>query len=241
MFLLRLLTTVLRAVLMAGLVAGALAFAAVPSPYRAFTPETYGLTEVSATLYIDDPARADRVVALIAAAEANTRAFFGPLETDPVWVVCTTTACEDRLGMRANGLTYGYHLIVVGPDGVNERVLTHERVHSELHRHLGLSDIFGPRFPAWFDEGLASHLSGDPRLRQPADARDAEWILEARDFFSWNDLRDRADWRDRYGAAARLVAEIERKAGRDGLRELIRRVGEDGADFDTEWRALTGR
>ncbi|MDF0600343.1 hypothetical protein P1J78_06350 [Psychromarinibacter sp. C21-152] len=237
----RMIGAILRAVTMAALVGGALAFAAVPSPYRAFTPESYGLTEISPTLYIDAPEAADRVAALIARAEANTRAFFGPLETDPVWVVCTAAACADRLGMRANGLTYGFHLIVVGPGGVNETILTHERVHAELHRHLDVSDILSPRFPAWFDEGLAAYLSGDPRLRQPADPRDADWIRAADDWLGWNDLRDSADWRDRYGAAARLVAEIEERAGRDGLRALVARVGEDGADFETEWHRLTGR
>ena len=231
----------LKAALAAALVFAALALAAVPSPYRAFVAEPYGLTQISPTLYLDDPAEAGRVAALIARAEANTAAFFGELQTDPVWVICTASACGDALDMRANGMTFGYHLIVVGPRGVSEMILTHERVHSELHRHLDLTDIWAPRFPAWFDEGLAAHLSGDARLRQPSDPRDADWIRAAQRLWDWNALRGQADWRDRYGAAARLVAEIEDIAGQDGLRALITRVGEEGADFQTEWSALTGR
>ena len=236
-----LLLACLKSGLAAVLVFAGLALAAIPSPYRAFAPEPYGLTQISPTLYLDDPAAADRVRALIAQAEANTRAFFGDLQTEPVWVICTAGPCEETLGMRANGMTFGYHLIVVGPNGVSEMILTHERVHSELHRHLDLTDIWNPRFPAWFDEGLAAYLSGDARLRQPADPRDADWIRGARRLSDWNAMRPQADWRDRYGAAARLVAEIEKIAGTDGLRALIRRVGEDGADFQTEWSALTGR
>ncbi len=231
----------LKAVLAAALIFAGMAIAAVPSPYRAFVAEPYGFTQISPTLYLDDPAAADHVTALIARAEANTAAFFGDLQTDPVWVICTADPCEAELGMRANGMTFGYHLIVVGPNGVSEMILTHERVHSELHRHLDVTDIWNPRFPAWFDEGLAAHLSGDARLRQPADPRDADWIRAARRLWDWNALRSTADWRDRYGAAARLVAEIEELAGQDGLRALIARVGEDGADFQTEWSALTGR
>ncbi len=237
----RLVWALLRALTAAALVFATLAIAAVPSPYRAFVAEPYGLTQISPTLYLDDPAEADRVAALIAKAEANTVAFFGDLQTDPVWVICTASACEAALDMRANGMTFGYHLIVVGPKGVSEMILTHERVHSEFHRHLDLTDIWAPRFPAWFDEGLAAHLSGDTRLRQPADPRDADWIRAAHRLLDWNALRGKADWRDRYGAAARLVAEIEEIAGQDGLRALITRVGDGGADFQTEWSALTGR
>ncbi len=230
-----------KAILAALLIFAALAIAAIPSPYRAFVPESYGLTQISTTLYLDVPAEADRVAALIAKAEANTKAFFGDLQTDPVWVICTADPCKAAFDMRANGMTFGTHLIVVGPKGVSEMILTHERVHSELHRHLDLTDVWKPRFPAWFDEGLAAYLSGDARLRQPRDARDADWIRAARRLWDWNAMRSQADWRDRYGAAARLVAEIEEIAGTDGLRALITRVGADGADFDTEWSALTGR
>ncbi|WP_425049485.1 hypothetical protein [Psychromarinibacter sp. S121] len=231
----------LRAVIMAALVGGALAFAAVPSPYRAFTPELYDLTEAAPNVYIDDPAAAPRVLKMIAAAEDNVAAFFGELQTDPVWVLCTTTDCEDRMGMRANGMTYGFHLILMGPRGVNEMILTHERVHAELHRYMSITDVLGPKFPAWFDEGLATYLSGDDRPWMPADARESDWILEAKDFFSWVRLREGRDWRDSYGAAARLVAEIEQVAGRDGLRDLIRRVGENGEDFDAVYAEVMGR
>ncbi|MDF0598389.1 hypothetical protein [Psychromarinibacter halotolerans] len=222
-----------RSVAVAAVVGGALAFAAVPSPYRAFTPDLYDLTEVAPDVYIDDPTAAPRVLQHIEAAKANVQAFFGPLQTDPVWVLCTTSECEARMGLSANGMTFGFHLILMGPRGVNEMIMTHERVHVELHRNLSAADILGPKYPAWFDEGLATYLSGDDRPWMPANPRESDWIREAKDFFSWVRLREGRDWRDSYGAAARLVAEIEEVAGREGLRDLIRRVGENGEDFDT--------
>lgn len=241
MFGFRLVLSLLRAGLLGAAVFAGLAMAAVPGPHRAFVPESYGLVEVSPTLYLDDPAAAPRVAALIAGAEAATRDFFGPLEADPAWVVCTTPACEARLALRSNGLTYAAHLIVIRPLGLNPRTMTHERVHAELKRYLGVADLLSPRFPAWFDEGLATHLAGDDRLRLPADPRDADWIARARTHLDWTRMRGTAGVRDRYGAAARLVAEIEEIAGRDGLRALVRRVGEEGADFEAEWRRLIGR
>ncbi len=232
MFLFRLAALCLRALALAMLVGAGLAFAAVPSPYRAFTPDLFGLEELSPGVYADDPGAAARIEALIGQAEDRTRDFFGELEVDPAWVVCSTADCAASFGLSANGLTFGFHLIVIGPGGMNDIVFTHERVHAELHRWLVPSDLLGPRFPAWFDEGLASHLSGDSRLWQPADARRADWIREATNFFKWRQLREGRDWRDSYGAAARLVAEIEQRLGRDGLRALIEEVGE-GADFET--------
>ncbi len=233
---LRLAWILLRSALMAAAAAGALAFAAVPMPLRAFTPGLFGLPQVAPNLHIDVPAEAPRVRAMIAAAEARTSAVFGPLRADPAWVVCTAQACADRLGLRPNGMTYAAHVIVIGPGGLSEMVFTHERVHAELHRSLSPRDLLGPRFPAWFDEGLAAHVSGDSRLFRPADPRAADWIRAAEDFFSWRRLREGRDWRDSYGAAATLVAEIEGRLGADGLRALIETV-EAGTPFDA---ALAG-
>ncbi|WP_172296660.1 hypothetical protein [Pseudoruegeria sp. HB172150] len=237
----RLLATVLRALFVAALVGGALVFVAEPGPHRAFTPESYGLTEVSPTLYVDDPADAPRVSAMIGQAESNVRDFFGPLRAEPVWVICTGAACEAQFAMRANGQSYARFLIVIRPQGVNERTLTHERVHAELHRTLGLTDIVSPRFPMWFDEGLATHIARDTRLEPPADPRDADWIREARTWLDWNRLRDTATAMERYSAATRLVQEIEETAGRDGLRDLVRQVSDEGADFDTTLAAIMSR
>ena len=230
----------LSALTHAAIVFAAMAYAAVPGPYRAITPGLFGLAQPAPNLYTDAPGRADEFTALIAAAEGRTRAFFGDLVTDPVWVICTTETCQHDFGFSANGLAIGYHFILIGPNGINEIVMTHERVHIALHRYMGPADILGPKFPAWFDEGLAAHLSGDTRLRQPGDPRQADWIKAAERYTDWQDMRPTADWRDRYGAAARLVAEIEEVAGRDGLRSMIGRIGE-GAAFDAEYRAVLGR
>ncbi len=134
-------------------------------------------------------------------------------------------------------LTYGHGLILIGPQGQTEMIVTHERIHAELHRSLRLSDLWDQRIPAWFDEGLASFLSGDPRLDRPAGPRDADWICTARSFRDRGRLHPTGDWRATCGAAARLVAEIDEIHGREGLRDLVTAVVA-GAPFDAEYRRL---
>ncbi|HCQ64277.1 MAG TPA: hypothetical protein DIU07_03460, partial [Rhodobacteraceae bacterium] len=108
--------------------------------------------------------------------------FFGPLETRPRIIFCTAPHCAGTLGLRPSGLTYGHALILIGPGGQNEMIVPHERIHAELHRALRVSDLWDQRIPAWFNEGLASFLSGDPRPAprlaprpdRPLHARDAD-------------------------------------------------------------------
>lgn len=213
------------------------AYAALPGPHRALTPGVFGLAEAGPGLWVDDPAFAAQVRAFAARADETVADFFGPLESHPRFIFCTAPRCADIFGLKRRGLTCGAQLIFVGPKGQNEMIVTHERTHGELHRSLRLSDLWDQRIPAWFDEGLASYLSDDTRLDSPENPRDANWICAARTFRDWGRLHPAQDWRQTYGAAARLVAEIDQIAGRDGLRDLVTAV-EAGASFDGEYARL---
>ena len=231
MLLVRLIRFIGHVLVVTFIVTATYAFFVIPNGYRAFAPQTFGLTRASERLFVDDIGSVASLRQLIEVADAETEGFFGPLATDPTWVICTTQTCADVLDLRASGLTYADLLLVIGPRGVNPRTMTHERVHAELHQYLDVTDALSPRFPAWFDEGLATHLSGDTRVTRFSDPRDADWILAAERYFDWIRIRRERTTRDRYGAAGTLVAEIEDKAGRDGLLELIRDVGENRADL----------
>lgn len=225
-------------ILFATLAASA-AYAALPGYHRALTPSWFGLTQIDTQLWTDDPSRANELLNLTAQSEHPARAFFGSLTTTPRILLCTTPACAARFNLGPIAVTLGYHAILASPGGVTPMILAHERVHSELHAYMGLSDLFSPRFPAWFDEGLASHLSHDTRLTRPTDARDADWITSARTYRDWGRLHapDGQNWRHTYGAAARLVDELDDTIGRDGLRALIADVA-NGADFDAAYERL---
>lgn len=65
--------------------------------------------------------------------------------------------------MATPGLAYGKALVLIGAlawqNANPETIITHELLHAELHKSLTLRDISVPRFPMWFDEGLASWIA----------------------------------------------------------------------------------
>lgn len=210
---------------------------AMPGPQRMVAPKLYGLTEIADGVYTDDPSKAAQEMLLISQANARVKAFFGTLETTPRYVLCTTMMCEKAFGKNNRiAVTYGWHAIHLPPRGSNDLhlgqiLLTHERVHSELHKRWGASELWDAKFPTWFDEGLATYISGDDRLRSEYSDEDIEWISQARRIYSWGSFIQERGWADAYGAATAYVTRIRAKAGERGLHELIDRTIK-GEDFD---------
>lgn len=211
----------------------------IPSPFRVLTPTYFGAVKVSPGLYTDAPKRAPEFRAMIRKAKTNSAKYFGSSDHSPRMVICTTRKCAKAFGLKALGLTVGYHVVLIGPGGVNERTMTHERAHVDLHALLAPIDLLGPRFPHWFDEGLASLVAGDRRFVRSNNPRDADWIKAARTFGQWNALTRARSVSQTYGAATVLVSEIQRKAGNKGLMDLVQRVA-GGASFDKEYARIMG-
>ena len=238
------LTRLLTVTVLASTLAAAAAYA-TPGPQRMLAPQLYGLIEIADGVYTDEPSRAGQELLLISQANARVKAFFGSLEATPRYVLCTTLMCERTFG-KANriAVTYGWHAIHLPPRGTNDPhlgpiLLTHERMHSELHKRWGVGQLWDDRFPTWFDEGLASYVSGDDRMKLDYSDADMAWISHARRIYSWGSFIGERGWADAYGAAAASVARIERKAGEKGLHQLIDRTLA-GEDFDAVLAELMG-
>ena len=222
------------------LVAGVTAAVVVPGPQRAFFPGTFGLTEIAPNVWTDAPERAEVLSAMVIAAEATSAQAFSSPARRPRTVLCATQNCRAAFGIPGRAITLADLAIVVAPDGLNPRTLLHERIHVELHALMGPLDAISPRFPSWFNEGLATHLSGTPAVRRPSNARDADWIRVAGTPLAWRQMRKEHQPAEYYAAAARLVEEIDRLGGREGLIALIERVT-SGADFGAEYRRILGQ
>ena len=213
------------------------AYVEIPSVYRMATPTFFGLKEVSPGFYIDNPNKAPEVRSLIRKSRTNASRFFGPLDVEPRYVICTTQECIDKFGTDSYGLVIGYHYMLISPKGINERTITHEVIHIALHSKMEILENLFPRIPFWFDEGLASYLSGDNPGLRIRDPRRSDWITTASNWSTWTAMSRHRPAAEMYGAAATLVAEIDRKLGRHGLKKLVDDVAA-GADFDEEYAKL---
>lgn len=227
----------IRTALLALPLVGAVAYLALPGWHSALTPQLFGVQKLGPKLYSDAPHRAHEFRERIKAARSETAAFFGEISTEPTYIICTTEPCQRRFGIGPRGLNLGKHFILIAPLGINQVIITHERVHNELHRTAGINALYDPDFPAWFDEGLATLLSRDTRLAtDPAP----EWIYTAHNWRDWRNMTTAETWRANYGAAMSVVARYEAQNGRDGLRKLVARV-EAGEDFHALWQESYAR
>lgn len=198
-----------------------LAYAAVPTPYRALTPTVFGAHSIGANIFTDAPQQRQHLHALLERSKANVETALGPLRKHPQRIIiCTADPCQARFGFGTIGLALSRHAILLGPEGVNEMILTHELVHIHVKSDYRLRDYWKPRVPSWFDEGLATLISGDPRLTS-FKTRDAAWIREAKDFRDWKRMTNEDTWRSTYGAAQSLVGSIAATIGMDGVRGLL--------------------
>ncbi|PWK58401.1 hypothetical protein C8D95_101214 [Silicimonas algicola] len=219
----------------------ATAILSVPFPglHRALYPEAFGLSEIAPRVWTDAPDRAEELLGMAEAARANVVSFFGDDPPRPTLILCATRACADDFGVGGNGLAVADVIVAVSPGGLTRGTLTHEMMHARLHRRLGLAAILRQPYPTWFDEGLATHVSGQPAWRGTVTDEARDRVRQVTRFWRWRDAMNELGVGPAYGAAAAEVAAIEALAGREGLLELIRRA-EAGDDFDRLLRDITG-
>jgi hypothetical protein len=207
-----------------------IAAAAVPGPQRAFAPTLYGLTEIAPNVFTDDLRQKAKWLELRERANARVENFFGQLKARPRYILCSHLECEFIFGKNGSiAQSYGWSLVHVPPkalegDEVGIALLAHERVHSELLYRWGVSALWDQKIPNWFNEGLASFVSQDPRLATSYSIEERRWITGSKTFWDWNVFVDGRGWRTAYGAAADNVRLLHGKVGNEGLKRLIERA-----------------
>ncbi len=229
----------LLAFLVNGAVAAVILSVPFPGLHRAFYPEAFGMSEIAPRVWTDAPGRADELLGLAEAARENVASFFGDDPPRPTLILCATQTCADDFGIGGNGLAVADMIVAVSPGGLTRGTLTHEMTHARLHRRLGPSAILRQPYPTWFDEGLATHVSGQPAWGGRVSDAARDRIRQVTRFWRWRDAMNDLGVGPAYGAAAAEVAAIEARAGRDGLLDLIRRA-EAGEEFNRLLRDIAG-
>lgn len=208
---------------------------AVPGPHKALCPTCYGLSEIAPNVFTDDTNRAHEISAMVERSRNTTQRFFGRNLSSPRMILCATDDCNSVFSdSTARGIAYGSRLIRVSPEGLNETIITHELTHTEVfirQERLGVFATLGGAIPAWFNEGLAVHLSKDDRFKGKADHETMTWALEFKTYGDWSDRVTRHNWPKAYDGSFTLVKHLIAEIGEEGLSQLIEDVTTSDVDF----------
>ncbi|SMX22683.1 hypothetical protein [Boseongicola aestuarii] len=213
---------------------------ALPGSHRFVWPEAYGLVEVAPHVWTDRPERAGDYLGLVDAARVRVEEFFGDAAPRPVMVLCASRACARDFGIGGNGLSVADLAVMVAPGGLTLGTLSHEMMHARLHRSMGLRNLVRQPYPTWFDEGLATYVADHPRGGGAVTEASRARVREVTRFWQLRAVFDELGVGRTYGSAAAEVAEIDRRAGRAGLLELIARA-EAGEPFLRVLEEVVGR
>jgi hypothetical protein len=212
---------------------------------KLFYPELFGMQQIAPKVYVE-PAMPQQAIQQLKADIDSARGIlsetFGVLKSDLELICCFNQETYQAFGgISARSKAYGQWKILLSPRGLSPTILVHELCHTELKTRL---DVIWPnptKLPAWFDEGLATHLSRDNRytlqtwLAQTDSGRSAAKLEE---------LLTTSDWlkAQHQGKATYIVARLEvqnwlEAVGTKGLFELIERIN-SGENFQAVYNDL---
>jgi len=165
---------------------------------------------------------------------------FGKRSSSPYLIVALSSKKLGKYAENPVGQTYYLpwnNYIVVGPEGLNENVISHEFTHAELRERFHNRNAV----PVWFDEGLASMIDG--RLSNSA----AVWkqvtnnglapvdygLLDSHEAFRYGTSEALTN----YNLSCYEVTRWFTIAGQDGLLRLIDALNQ-GQDFAEQYSRI---
>ena len=203
-------------------------------PQLAACPSCHGLDQIAPNVFVEttiERTERDQILAGIQIARQRTTEFFGSLKSNPRIVVCRSERCAYPFGSKGTegGISYGWMGILLRPSSIFATNATHELVHIELHWRMGINGWARGTVPVWFDEGLATVISQDPRFMLDASPVHVSQIMTVKSYLGdWPAHVQRVGWRTAYGAAATRIRQLERQIGRDGLKRFVKILLEQG-------------
>ena len=130
---------------------------------KLLAPESFGLTQITPSIYVEagaDEATRVKLREAMEKAENAIRAAYGGVNSRPIVNACISEGCYEAFGGRGSiAKVYGDR-ILLSPRGLNWHFLAHEWSHDEMRSRLTFSAWW--HMPQWFDEGVAVAVSEAP-------------------------------------------------------------------------------
>ena len=188
--------------------------------------------EVAPSVWVDPRmGDADRwaMLQLLSAGRARVAELYGSDRAQPTIIVGSDMG---RLApFTANRFASPHYFIagaaiVIGPEGQNVDVMSHELAHAELFERIGWWQMLS-NMPTWFDEGLAMQFDrraeyGESQyetLSAKGQLTPLETIATGRSFFD-------AHSKEHYVQVKHELAERLKRVGPGGVLELVEHVGQ---------------
>lgn len=200
-------------------------------------PTCHGLIEISTNVFTNAPEEKAHLLKIVESSRSITKEFFGKNLSNPKIVMCTNNACVRIFRKRiGKGHTVGSSYILLSPTGISKTILSHELVHTEISKRMAFASpltMTSETIPTWFNEGLATYLSGDERYLAQAPTKDLLYAFGLKNQTTWMKSVTLKKYRRGYSGARNLVAILDEKMGREKLGKIVDLVAYGGLPFDS--------
>lgn len=225
---------------------------------KLLAPETFGLTPVAPSIYVEtsaDEATRAKLREAMKKAENAIRAAYGNVTAHPIVNACISESCYEAFGGRGSVAKVYGNRILLSPCGLNWHFLAHEWSHAEMLSRLTFSAWLN--LPQWFDEGVAVAVSEAPEhseshwqflVASNIPRPTPEELHSFKSLAQWNDAVGRygeklnaerkakgePQIRPIYAAAGHEVRPWLASVGSSGLLHLIERLN-SGEEFESAY------
>ena len=130
---------------------------------KLLAPETFGLVQVTPSIYVEagtDVETQTKLREAMMKAESAIRTAYGRVVSRPIVNTCISERCYEAFGGRGSVAKVYGDRILLSPRGLTWHFLAHEWSHVEIRNRLTVSAWW--RMPQWFDEGVAVSVSEAP-------------------------------------------------------------------------------
>lgn len=222
----------------------------VVQAFNCYTVSFSDFKEIYKNVYVEPntvDADINNILNTISKSKDTAAQLYGSFNAKPVFIISKDPATLKKFGVEngtgATQKTIFGSYIILGPDGLNIDVISHELTHSELAYRIDKSK--STKIPIWFDEGMATQVDNRPKYSEE------QWIkktengakvpnmrnLDSGTQFYVNDLDTRVL---NYTLAKHEVHRWLSVVGQKGLLQLIDDVN-NGYDFYKSYNSIEAK